>query len=139
MDIATLLESHRRYMLEALQGLNNQEVDDIDIEHAHDRATTKTLLDMYRSGNGQQPVGQASATTPAATPSRGVKPGSKAARQRALKAGETRRNNLAKGKAAKIDDGFRTGQPVDITTSHGEPALSPATHLVPRPPEGGAA
>lgn len=101
MDIATLLESHRRYLLEVAADY----VSDADktktifaMEVAHDRATTRTLLDLYRSGvpaNGAQPVGQAALITPIPTPSRRVKAGSKAARQRAIKAGETRRKNLA--------------------------------------------
>src|SRR5579859_4332983 len=99
MDIATLLESHLRHMLEAVANIETDHMDDEYVASAHDRATTKTLLDMYRSGNagnGQQPVGQASpAQPPAVVASRKVKAGSKAARQRALKAGETRRNNIA--------------------------------------------
>jgi len=140
MDIATLLESHRKYTIEAF---GDDQLDGM-LGQAHDRATTKTLLDMYRSGNagnGQQPVGQASPAQPATVTSRKVKAGSKAARQRALKAGETRRKNLA----AKA--GAAAGTPTLTSTQPGfqgtmitdDPKLSPATHLAPRPPEGGGA
>jgi hypothetical protein len=132
MDIATLLESHRKHMLDLFDSDELQE-SYTAIAHAHDRATTKSLLEHIRSGNsgnGQQPVGQASTAQPITTASRKVKAGSKAARQRALKAGETRRKNLA----AKAGQGNLA--PVAIAA---EPVLSPATHLAPRPPEGGAA
>ena len=133
MDIATLLESHRRYMLEAVANIETDHMDDEYVASAHDRATTKTLLDLYRSGqtgNGEvKPLGQAALTAP--VPTRGVKAGSKAARQRAIKAGETRRNNRAKAQVA-------AGNPT-LTGTANESALSPATHLAPRTTEGGAA
>jgi len=104
-DIATLLESHRRHMLESAKAhVDPKEYGRVAgaIEHDHDRATTKTLLDLYRSGNagnGQQQVGHATFSVTNAgqpvAPSRKVKAGSKKARDRALKAGETRRKNLA--------------------------------------------
>jgi len=102
MDIATLLESHRKHLLDIVSEQDYDSEQDLAnsrfaIAHSHDRATTKTLLDLYRSGqtNGQQPVGQASSTTnTVAAASRKVKAGSKAARARAIKAGETRRKNL---------------------------------------------
>lgn len=133
MDIATLLESHKNYIMELAVTSAIAPVTDDEknaLSWLHDRATTKTLLDLYRSGqtgpNGEvKPLGQAALTTP--VPTRGVKAGSKAARQRAIKAGETRRRNLAARQ--------NTTGSVDIA----EPALSPATHLAPRPPEGGAA
>src|SRR6476661_9561270 len=103
MDIATLLESHRKYMLAQTATLyeENGEEDAGEalqaLSIAHDRATTKTLLDLYRTGqaNGQQPVGQAAQLPPATVTTRRVKAGSKKARDRALKAGQTRRRNLA--------------------------------------------
>jgi len=102
MDIATLLESHRRYIIEAF---GDDQLDGL-LGQAHDRATTKVLLDMYRSGNGQQPVGQASSATNTVTiASRKVKAGSKKARDRALKAGETRRKNLAAKASANATSG----------------------------------
>jgi len=100
-DIATLLENHRRHMLTIV---SEQEYDNEDqlaasrfaIMTAHDRATTKSLLDIYRTANGQQPVGQAvTGTNTTTVAARRVKAGSKKARDRALKAGETRRKNLA--------------------------------------------
>jgi len=137
MDIATIIENHRRHMLGLVSEQDYESEQELaearsTLAIAHDRATTKTLLDIYRvtqSGNGQQPVGQASPAQPAAAASRKVKAGSKAARQRALKAGATRRANLA----AKQNTGS------DNANNAAPPALSPATHLAPRPPEGGAA
>src|SRR5579859_7360649 len=115
MDIATLLESHRRHMLEAVANIETDHMDDEYVASAHDRATTKTLLDMYRSGNagnGQQPVGQASPAQPVTAASRKVKAGSKAARQRALKAGETRRKNLALKQQEQVEkDSGAQGSP----------------------------
>jgi hypothetical protein len=158
MDIATLLESHRKHMLGHIASVVTEDDSEEAIQkamdvvgHGHDRATTKTLLDMYRSGNsgnGQQPVGQASPAQPVtATPSRKVKAGSKAARQRALKAGETRRKNLADKKAA-ANTSTLTGTSTQpgfqgvVATPINDPdalKLPPATHLAPKPPEGGAA
>ena len=123
MDIATLLETHRRYMLEvATSSVLEDEGQSEDENHdtlmavaiAHDRATTKTLLDLYRSGgtgNGQQLVGQAStaSNTVTITPSsRKVKAGSKKARNRAIKAGETRRRNLAARQGTQTDTPLAT-------------------------------
>jgi hypothetical protein len=105
-DIATLLESHRKHMLESAQAhVDPREFERIAdaIARDHDRATTKTLLDLYRSGNGQQPIGNAAPLQPVTLASRKVKAGSKAARQRALKAGETRRKNLAAKRQEEID------------------------------------
>jgi len=102
MDIATLLESHRKHMLEHTSALYDDSEGEAAghalqaMANAHDRATAKALLDLYRSGNGQQPVGITSTASNVTTvTTRKVKAGSKAARQRALKAGETRRKNLA--------------------------------------------
>lgn len=142
MDIATLLESHRQYMLELAQepygdGETLTPDEARGLTWAHDRATTKTLLDLYRqgnTGNGEvKPLGQAALTTPPPKPSHRVKAGSKAAKARALKAGETRRANLA-AKAASMKAAVDDRCPEDSA-----PALSPATHLAPRTPEGGAA
>lgn len=112
IDIATLLENHRRHMLAIV---SEQEYDNEDelaasrfaIMSAHDRATTKSLLDIYRTANSTQPVGQSSPAQSTSITSRKVKAGSKAARQRALKAQETRRKNLAakagQGNLAPVD------------------------------------
>jgi hypothetical protein len=108
IDIATLLENHRRHMLAVV---NEQEYDNEDelaasrfaVMSAHDRATTKALLDLYRTANSTQPVGNAAAPTPIATASRKVKAGSKKARDRAIKAGETRRRNLAARQGTQTD------------------------------------
>lgn len=124
MDIAQLLESHRRYMLESAKAhVDLKEFDWVGaaIEHDHDRATTKTLLDLYRKENA---VGTAALTqTPPVaveTPvkSRQIKPGSKRARDRAAKAVATKQR-----KAAAASNGG--GQPADTVE------LSPATHLTP--------
>jgi hypothetical protein len=109
MDIATLLESHRRYMLAAFEGAVVT-----DIASAHDRATAKALLDMHRT-----------ATSPPAEPlakqnSNAIRPRSKAARARALKASETRRANLlAKTKAQPSSDRpvVEDGGPFGATTA----------------------
>ena len=76
MDIATLLETHRRYMLEvATSSVLEDEGQSEDENHetfmavaiAHDRATTKTLLDLYRTSNSTQPTGNAAPPTPITT------------------------------------------------------------------------
>jgi len=147
MDIATLLESHRRYMLDHIASVVTEDDSEDAVQkamdavgHGHDRATTRTLLDLYRQGqpgNGQQPVGNAGAAAPVATvTSRKVKAGSKKARDRAIKAGETRRANLA-AKAQAAAQGTLNQGTNSVTTT--EPPLSLATHLAPRTPEGGAA
>lgn len=100
IDIATLLENHRRHMLTVV---NEQEYDNEDelaasrfaVMSAHDRATTKALLDVYRTSQGTgQPATATNTVTIAPVASRKVKAGSKKARDRAIKAGETRRRNL---------------------------------------------
>jgi hypothetical protein len=99
IDIATLLENHRRHMLTVV---NEQEYDNEDelaasrfaVMSAHDRATTKALLDLYRTSQGTGQPATATNTVAIATASRKVKAGSKKARDRAIKAGETRRRNL---------------------------------------------
>jgi len=98
MDIATLLESHRRYMLEVVAGkdYDSDAESKLSAAIAHDRATTKTLLDLYRQGNSQPTNNTAtSANNTVTITTRRVKAGSKKARDRAIKAGETRRRNLA--------------------------------------------
>jgi len=121
LDIATLLENHRRHMLTIV---SEQEYDNEDqlaasrfaIMTAHDRATTKSLLDIYRTTNGQQPVGQAAPPSPVVIArSRKLKAGSKAARERALKAGETRRKNLeAKRREETEKDSGAQGSPATV-------------------------
>jgi hypothetical protein len=115
MDIATLLETHRKHTLEAI---GDDELDDL-VARAHDRATTRTLLDLYRAGqtpvaNGQVPVGQAKS---AATASRQIKPGSKRAKERAAKAKVTRLANLAAKQAATI-----TTSNIDLPAPGGDAA-----------------
>jgi len=161
IDIAGLLEIHRQHMLKHTSALYD-EGEGEEAGHAlsamasaHDRASAKTWAEVYRqgqTGNGQQPVGSATALGAlaggvghTATASRKVKVGSKAARQRALKAGETRRKNLADKEAAAAAISEAAKMARDYTAkgiagaSAGEPPLSPATHLAPRTPEGGAA
>lgn len=129
MDIATLLENHRKHMLAGVDSIEydseqERENSKFAIAHAHDRATTRTLLDLYRQGGGQagngQPVTGSASTTTVAQPSRKVKAGSKKARERALKAGETRRKNLA----------ARAGQ------SHGNTPENPKLAAVANQPTG---
>ena len=100
IDIATLLENHRRHMLAQVDAQEYDTDDDransrFAIMHTHDRATTKTLLDLYRTSQGTGQPATATNTVTIATASRKVKAGSKKARDRAIKAGETRRANLA--------------------------------------------
>ena len=85
MDIATLLEAHRAYMLEYINGTGAPP------EWAHDRATAKVALDLHRSGGAREsaPAPKRNGSTP------GPKPGSKAARERAQKAAATRARNRA--------------------------------------------
>lgn len=114
IDIATLLENHRRHMLAQVDAQEYDTDDDransrFAIMHTHDRATTKTLLDLYRTTQNPQPT-TATNTVTIAPSSRKVKAGSKKARDRAIKAGETRRNNLA----AKKADAHGGGVPQDI-------------------------
>lgn len=111
MDIAALLESHRNNLLDDLNGrleghpnLSPYQI----VEICYDRATIKSLLATLANGE-VKPLGQAAPTTPPTTPSKRVKAGSKAARQRALKAGETRRNNLAQKRAAEANAGSFKG------------------------------
>lgn len=132
MDIATLLENHRRHMLAGVDSIKydseqERENSKFAIAHAHDRATTRTLLDLYRTGGGQagnsQPVTGSASTTTVAQPSRKVRAGSKKARDRALKAQETRRKNLALK---------RQDETPDITA-----ASAPVTEMAPRPTNDG--
>lgn len=97
MDIAALLESHRNNLLDDLNGrleghpnLSPYQI----VEICYDRATIKSLLAVLNNGEVKS-VGQAALTTPPPATSKRVKAGSKKARERALKAGETRRKNLA--------------------------------------------
>lgn len=105
MDIATLLESHRRYMLEAASTLYAQDeaaegVDGLNaLGNLHDRASVKALLDAHRTASPT--LGTYSAAQNVAPEARGPKPGSKAARARAVKAAETRRRNREAAAQAK--------------------------------------
>lgn len=83
MDIANLFESHRKHFREEIGYLTDQDnVEERDLLYAHDRATTRTLLDLHRSG--------ASAPEPVTAPRGGPKAGSKAAKERAKRAAQTR-------------------------------------------------
>ncbi len=124
IDIATLLENHRRHMLAQVDAQDYDNEDELAasrfaVMSAHDRATTKSLLDIYRTANSTQPVGNAAPPTPITTPSRKVKAGSKKARDRAILAGQTRRKNraangnhppapLAGGPAASLSTGSQS-------------------------------
>jgi len=96
MDIATLLETHRKHMLELAATYYDKDEEEMGMEHLqalerlHDRATTKTALDLHRDRTAPPVL----APTTSAPKSRTIKPGSKAAKARALKAQETRRRNL---------------------------------------------
>lgn len=110
IDIATILESHRKYILEHTADLYDKHEDEeaghalSAMANAHDRATTRTLLDLHRTSNSTQQVGNAVAPTPITTvASRKVKAGSKKARDRAIKAGETRRRNIAAKQGTQTD------------------------------------
>jgi hypothetical protein len=111
MDIATIIENHRRHMLGLVSEQDYESEQELGearsaLAIAHDRATTKTLLDVYRtaqSANGElKPLGQAALTAPPpkAVSSRQIKPGSKRAKERAAKAKVTRQANLAAKAAA---------------------------------------
>jgi hypothetical protein len=133
MDIATLLETHRKHMLELTAGLY-EKGEDGEAGHslqvmanAHDRATTKTLLDMYRAGTPETITTPAPAPITAATKSRTIKPGSKAAKARAQKAQETRRKNLADKAASR--PAANTQRREDGSLPDTEPAMSTAMHL----------
>lgn len=110
MDIANLLESHRKHFIDLLD--EESMIDSLGVEHAYDKATVKTLLDLHRT--------QAPAPADALPDKRGPRPGSKAARDRAKRGAQTRRDNLAKAKLEELKG------KVD-----GAPQMSPATHLAP--------
>lgn len=108
MDIATLLETHRKHTLEAI---GDDELDDL-VARAHDRATTRTLLDMHRANGEMKPIGQADPVATTTNPvSRRIKPGSKRAKERAAKAKVTRLANLAakRQEEAEKDSGAQDG------------------------------
>lgn len=116
MDIANLLESHRKHFI----GLLNEEPligDVLVMEHAYDKATVKVLLDLHRTA---APIPQPITKDAAPAPRGGPKPGSKAARERALKAQETRKANAAKKKLEELK-----GQ----AAPQDQAPLSTATHL----------
>lgn len=87
-DLSGFLEAHRIETLAALPGPEHN-IEDYDIAHAHDRATTRCLLAVIQ--------GQPFSTTfaPQLTSNGGIPAGSKAARDRARKAARTRKANLA--------------------------------------------
>lgn len=112
MDIAALLENHRKHMLDLFESDDHMNGAYTVAAAAHDRATTKTLLDLYRQGttsaNGEaKPVGQAASVPPPLPLSRAIKPGSKRAKDRARKAVETKRRKAA-DEAAKAQGGAAT-------------------------------
>lgn len=133
-DIATILESHRKYILEHVSTLyENDDAEEAGyglsaMANAHDRATTRALLDMYRNSNPAATTPIATMVNAAIAKSRKVKPGSKAARDRAIKAGETRRRNLA---AKQAGQATATGTP---TPGAGGPIVDDS-----RKQDGGAA
>jgi len=102
LEIAQLLELQRKHTLDLMA---DSEASDPEMQELvgrlYDRAQTRTLLAMWPgSQNGAAPVADASA----AVPSRRVKPGSKKARDRAVKAAATRRANKAAGQAQAAAD-----------------------------------
>lgn len=86
-DLSGFLEAHRIETLAALLGPEHN-IEDYDIAHAHDRATTKCLLAVIQ--------GQPSAPATLPVVNGGVLAGSKAARDRAKKAARTRKANIEK-------------------------------------------
>lgn len=125
MDIATLLETHKVHFTELANKLvADGSVTELDLNWAHDRATTKTLLDLHRNS---KPLGQDALTTPPPQPvDNRVKAGSRQAKKRAAKAQITRAANRERAKAGT--GSFVTAPLVDDPA---EPKLSSATHLTP--------
>lgn len=95
-DLSGFLEAHREATLFALPG-NYMLEDKEEIAHAHDRATTKGLLAAIQ-GQQSAPV------TSLVVNGGGVAAGSKGARDRAKKAARTRKKNIEKATAGRMDD-----------------------------------
>jgi hypothetical protein len=99
-ELAKFLESHRRYTLEEI---GDQDLGKL-MAHVHDRATTRSLLDIYsgeREYSSSMPTATAYGDNKQLKSNR-IKAGSKKAKERAVKAQQTRRRNRAAAEGIPI-------------------------------------
>jgi hypothetical protein len=127
-QLKKFMEDHRQHTLEEV---GDQEIETVTVvAHAHDRATTRALL-QHIGGSDNPPAASpaASVPNPALAPpkSRQIKPGSQRAKARAAKAQETRKRNLEdKAKDAAKDAAKPTATAAEAPAGVRDPLGIPA-------------